>query len=110
MQDVGGVELQAVEVELDRAPGVGLDQVAEIVGQLGLGEVIDLVVEVVVQAPDGADLGVDGLGLQALELEVLEVALVLPGEVFGSAGRHAGSSSRNIAESTPEKTGGEGAD
>ncbi|MDP2829920.1 MAG: hypothetical protein Q8O37_15110 [Sulfuricellaceae bacterium] len=80
---MGGVELQAIQVKFDRAPGVALDQVAEIVGQLGFGEVVDLVGEVSAQAPDGAGVGVDGLGLQPLELEVLEMGLVLPVEVLG---------------------------
>lgn len=39
-------------------------------------KVVDLVVEVVPHAPDGAGIGVDGLGLQALEFEVFEVAAV----------------------------------
>ncbi len=100
MQNVGGIELQAIEVELDRALGVALNQVAEIIGQLGLGEVIDLVAEVVAQAPDGAGIGVDGLGLQTFELEVLEMDPVLPVEVLVGGAGHAGSSSRNIAESS----------
>ncbi len=34
---VGGVELQAVEIKFDRAPGVRPDQVAEILGELRFG-------------------------------------------------------------------------
>lgn len=82
-QDVGGVKLEAIQVQLDGAPGVGLDQVAEVIGQLGFGEVVDLVGKIPAQAPDGAGIGVDGLGLQPLELEVLEVGLVLPIKVLG---------------------------
>lgn len=110
VQDVGGVELQAIQIKFDCAPGVGLDQVAEIVGQLGFGEVVDLVGEVSAQAPDGAGISLDGLGLQPLELEVLEMRLVLPVKVFGGACcrhcRHAGLSSRNIAQSNPSATRG----
>ena len=35
-QHVQGVELQAVEVVLDRAPGVNGDEVAEAIGELGV--------------------------------------------------------------------------
>ncbi len=45
----------------------------EVVGQLSAGQVVDRVVKIVPHAPDGAGVGVDGLGLQALEFEVLEV-------------------------------------
>ena len=100
-QHVGGVELQAVEVELHSAPRVGLDQVAEILGQLCFGEIVDPVAKVLAQPPDGPAVGVYGLGLQALELQMLEVSLVLPVKVVSGAGRHAGLSSRNIAESSP---------
>ena len=85
-QHVQGVELQAVQVVLDRAAGVGGDQVAEVVGELGPGQVVDLVVEILAHAPDGARVDVDGLGLQALELEVFEVALVALVEVSTGVG------------------------
>ena len=75
---MGGIELQAVEVEFDRAPRVRPDQVAEVLGELRLREFIDLPVKILAQAPDGAGVGVDGLGLQPLELEVLQMRLVLP--------------------------------
>ena len=101
LQDVGGVELQAVEIELDRAPRVRPDQVAEILGELRLREIVDLLAEIRTQPPDGAGVGFDGLGLQPFELEVLEMGLVLPVEVPGQSVRHAGLSSRNIAESFP---------
>ncbi len=42
---------------------------------------VDLVIEVPADAPDGARVGLDGLGLQPLELEVLEMRLVLPVKV-----------------------------
>jgi hypothetical protein len=75
------------------------DQVTEVVGQLRGRQVVDLVVEVVAHAPDGAGIGVDGLGLQALEFEVLEVGLVLLIKISRGAGFHAAVSSRNVAES-----------
>lgn len=74
-QQVQGVELQAVEVVLDRAPGVRGVEVAEVIGELGARLIIDLVVEMPARAAYGAGLDVDGLGLQALELEVFEVGL-----------------------------------
>ena len=101
LQHVGGVELQAVEIEFDRGPRMRADQVAEIFSELRLGEIVDLLAEIFAQAPDGASIGVNGLGLQPLELEVLEMGLVLPVEVHGRSVRHAGLSSRNIAESLP---------
>jgi hypothetical protein len=78
------VELQAVQVELDRGPGVRGHQIGEVVGQLRLGQIVDLVVEVVADAANGARVGLDGLGLQPLELEVLEMRLVLPVKVGGA--------------------------
>ena len=53
-------------------------------------------------APYGAGVCLYGLRLQPLELEVLEMRLVLPVKVIGGVVRHAGLSSRNIAESSPQ--------
>lgn len=89
-QDMNGIELEAVEIELDRAPGVRGDQVGEVVGQLGFGQVVDAMREIRTHATYRAGIGIDGLGLQALELEVLEMGLVLPVEVRGRCGLHAG--------------------
>ncbi|MDP1864308.1 MAG: hypothetical protein Q8K52_10420 [Thiobacillus sp.] len=94
------VELQPVQVKLDRAPRVRRHQIGEVVRQLGFREIVDLIGKVVADAPDGAGVSLDGLGLQAFEFEVLEMRLVLPVKVLG-VGLHAGLSSRNIAESTP---------
>ena len=80
-QNVGVVELEAIQIQFDCAPRVGLDQVAEVVGQLGFRELVDPLGKVPAQAPDGAGVGFDGLGLQSLELEVLQMRLVLPIEV-----------------------------
>ena len=68
-----GVELEAVEIELDGAPRVGADQVAEIVGELYRREIVQAVIEILPHAPNGATIGIDGLGLQALKLEVFEM-------------------------------------
>ena len=103
-EHVLGEELQAIQIELDRAPRVGVDQVAEIRGQLRFGECVDAVVEIPAQAADRARVGVDGLGLQTFELQVFQVGVVLPGKVRREIGRHGGESSRNIAESIPPAT------
>ena len=49
------------------------------------------------------NLEVNGLGLQALQLQVLQVAVVLLGKRLGEIVRHAGLSSRNTAESVPSQ-------
>ena len=76
-QDMRVVELQPVQIELDRAPRVRGQQLGEVVGQLLLGQGLDLVIEALADAPDGTRVGVDGLGLQALELQVLKMQLVV---------------------------------
>jgi hypothetical protein len=53
------------------------DEVAEIARELGARQIIDLVVEILACAAHSAGLDVDGLGLQALELEVFEVGLIV---------------------------------
>ena len=68
--------------------------------------IIDLLIKIPSPAPDGAGVGLDGLGLQALEFEMLEMGLVLPVKVAGRSVRHAGLSSRNIAESLPSTARG----
>lgn len=74
---MGVVELESVQIEPDRAPGVGRQPIGEIVDQLRLGQRIDVMVEVGTDTADGAGIRVDGLGLQTLEPEVLEVGLVV---------------------------------
>ena len=58
------VELQPVQIELDRAPRVRGQQLGEVVGQLLLGQGLDLVIEALADAPDGTRVGVDSLGLR----------------------------------------------
>ena len=74
---MGIEELQAVDIELGGCPRMGLQQVCEVVEQLGFGEVIQPIIEIGADAPDGAGVGVDRLGLQPLELQMLEMALLL---------------------------------
>ena len=61
------------------------DQVAEVLGQLGFGERVDLIGEVSAQTPDGAGVGVNGIGLEPLEFEVLKMQMELLIEVHKNA-------------------------
>ncbi len=106
---MGVEELQAVEIELRGTPGVGLQEIGEVLGELGLGEILDAVVEVGADAPDGAGIGLDGLGLQALELEVLKVGLVQPVEVGRGCWSHGRAASRFLLERPLSNEGGEAA-
>ncbi len=76
-EHVSVVELEPVEIELDRAPGVGREQIGKMVGQLLFGQVIDVVREIVTDTANGATIGFDGFGLEPLELEVLQVLFVI---------------------------------
>lgn len=51
-QHSGVKELQAIEVELDRAPGTIFEQIVEIIEELIGGQIIDLAVEIVTNPPD----------------------------------------------------------
>ena len=77
MQYVGVVELQAVKIELDGAPGVSAKRIGEVVGQLLFGQIVDLMIEIRADAANGPGVGLDGLGLQALKFQVLEVRLII---------------------------------
>jgi hypothetical protein len=72
-----------------------------IVGELAFRQRVDPVVEVTAEAADDVTIGVNRLGLQALELQVFEMAGVLPGKGRHKILRHAGLSSRSIAKSPP---------
>ncbi len=74
---VGHFELHSSSSRLTLKRGGASLHSAEIVSQLCFREVVDLVGEICAHAPDSARVGIDGLGLQALELEMLEVHLVL---------------------------------
>ena len=71
---------------------------SEVVGQLILAQRIDLVGKVLANAPHAPRVRVDGLGLQTLELEVLEVGLVLSLEMLREVG-HDGKSSMGGSDS-----------
>jgi hypothetical protein len=57
---------------------------AEVLHQLASVSALDAVVEVLAQAPDAAGVGIDRLGLQALQLQVLEIFLTRCGTVTAS--------------------------
>lgn len=77
-QDMFVIELQSVQVELDRTPGVRGHQIAEVVGELGCGQIVNLLGEVIADSADSPGIGLNGLRLQSLELQVfLPVRLVL---------------------------------
>lgn len=46
VQDMGIVELETVEVEFDRTPGMALQQIGEVVGQLLFGQIINLLIKI----------------------------------------------------------------
>jgi hypothetical protein len=77
MQHMGVEKLQAIPVELDRAPGMALRQVGEIVGQLLLGQILDLIREIVADAPDRPRISLNGLGLKSLQPQVLQMRCLL---------------------------------
>ena len=77
LQDVLVIKLQPVQIELDRTPGVRLAQVGEVIHQVGLGQMLDLRIEVISDPADGARIRLNRLRLQTLELQVLEQQLVI---------------------------------
>ena len=63
LQHMGVKELQAIQIEPDRAPGMRLQQIGEIRHQLLLGEVRDFMLEEGPDAPNRPGIGLDGLRL-----------------------------------------------
>lgn len=62
-------------------------------------QVVDLVIKVFAHAPDGVAIGLDGLGLQAFEFEMLDKGLVVLFKISRSAGIHTAVSLRYVADS-----------
>ena len=90
LQNMGVVELQTVQVEFDGGPGVGADEVGEVVGKLGFGDGVNPVIEVGADPAHGARVGIDGLGLQTFESAMLQVRLILLVKLRLQAGFHLG--------------------
>ena len=70
-QDMGEVELEAVQIEFDRAPGMRGQQIGEVIGQLRFGQTLNLIVEILADAANGAGVGLDRLGSKPLSLRCL---------------------------------------
>ena len=70
MERMGVVKYEAIEIELDGAPGVRTEQIDEVVGQLLFGQLIELIIEILTDAADGAGIGLYRLGLETLALEM----------------------------------------
>jgi hypothetical protein len=49
------VEFQAIKIELDGAPGVGVKQIGEVVGQLLFGKIVDSIIEIRADAANGPE-------------------------------------------------------
>ena len=75
-EDVFEEKLQAITIDLDGAPGMGLDQASEVDLQLLGGESIGTAVVVVCNTAHGTRVDIDGALTQALKLQGSEVALV----------------------------------
>ena len=105
-QDMRVEELQAVKIELHRTPRMRFQEIGEVLEKLRFGEILDTVVEVGTDAPNGAGISLDGLGLQALEPEMLEVGLVLVVEVGRGCWSHGCAASRFLLERPLSDEGG----
>ena len=57
-------ELKSIQVEFDGTPGVGAEQIGEVREQLRLGQVVELIVEIVTDTADGARVGLNRFGLE----------------------------------------------
>jgi len=63
VEDLGVKELEAVEVEFDRAPRMAIQEIVEIVQELIGRQVFDTALEIVADAPDRPCVGFNGFGL-----------------------------------------------
>ena len=63
---------------------MGFQQIAEIISQLGFGQLVNVVIEIRTDAPHGAGIGFDRLGLEAFEFKVFKMRLIILLEIcFG---------------------------
>ena len=81
-QHMGVVELQPIQVELDRTPRVRRHQFGEVVRQLLLGELVDVAIEPHPDPPNRTRVRFDRLRLQPLELQMLQVQRVAALEIL----------------------------
>jgi hypothetical protein len=84
IQNVGIEEFKTVQIKLNATPGVRFQQVAEIIGQLGFGQIVNLIVEISADAPHGTGIGVYRFGLESFEFKVFKMRLIVSLEIgFG---------------------------
>ena len=63
---------------------MGFQQIAEIIGQLGFGQIINLIIEIRANALNSSGIGLDRLGLKSSEFKVLKIRLIILLEIcFG---------------------------
>ena len=70
------VKLQPIQIQFDRAPGMRCQKIREIVTQLPFGKIVNLMIKVLPDSVNGSGIGIDGLGLQSFEFQVLQMRLV----------------------------------
>jgi hypothetical protein len=56
---IGIEEFKAVQIKFDATPRMGFQQIAEIISQLGFGQIINFIIEIGTDAPHGAGIGLD---------------------------------------------------
>ena len=84
VQNVGVEEFERVQVEFNGAPGMGLQQIGEILEQLRFGQSMDLIIEILAEAPNATGVSLYRLGLKAFELKVFKMGLIIALEIgFG---------------------------
>jgi hypothetical protein len=75
-KDMFPEKLQAITVNFDGAPGMGLDQVGKILFPLFQGQLIGATIKMVPDPAYGARVGINGLLAFSLELEHMPVTLI----------------------------------
>ena len=73
---MGVVKLEPIQIELYRAPGVRRQKIRKVIAQLPFGQIVNLIIEVFAYSTNGARIGINGLGLQSFEFQVLQMRLV----------------------------------
>ena len=71
MEDMLIEEFEAIQIELNRAPGMRTEKIREIIRQLLLREIIDLKVKVQTNATHATRIGLYRLGLKTFKPKVL---------------------------------------
>jgi hypothetical protein len=83
-QHMGIIELEAVQIEFDAAPGVRRQQIGEIIGQLLFAQIVNPIIEIRADAANGTGVSLYRLGLEPFEFKVFEMGLIILLEIgFG---------------------------